>query len=659
MLSVSAARLRRVISAVVGAAALTLASAASVVAASPAQAATGAAAHVRGTQTVPVYSYENAIRESISVETPLDSDHDGVRDRVVVDLVRPREAAAAGVKVPVILEASPYYQCCGRGNESEVKQYAADGTVTSMPLFYDNYFVPRGYAFAAVDLTGTSRSLGCGDVGGPAEVLGAKAVVDWLNGRARGFHLDGTPATAGWTTGKVGMIGKSWDATIANGVAATGVQGLTTIVPIAGISSWYDYTRFNGVLRSAGYVDFLANLVGARPDACSDEIAAEQAASDDSTGNLNQFWDARNYRPSVGNVHASVFVVHGLNDLNVTTNQFATWWAGLAANNVPRHIWLSQQGHVDPFDYRRAGWVDELHRWFDFWLQGLPNGIMSEPQAQVERANGTWVSQPRWPAVGAAPQQVFLGDGDGTTGTLTNRPGRGTRTFTDDVNQDEATAVGDPSTPRDHRLVFLSGPLSRPLHFSGSPTVTLRVKVDKPTTELSVRLVDYGQQHRVDYLGPESGITTLDTQSCWGDSTATDDACYFDTEEAFTDSDVDVLARGWQDAAHHVTLRQVTPLRPGTWYTITVPVDAQDSTVAAGHVLGLVVTQSDNEFSSPNPTDATVTVDLARSRVTLPAVGPATLPAATTPPTVHTSAPAVSPKTAPRATSTHRQPEFR
>lgn len=37
------------------------------------------------------------------------------------------------------------------------------------------------------------------------------------------------------------MIGKSWDATIANGVAATGVKGLKTIVPIAGISSWYDY----------------------------------------------------------------------------------------------------------------------------------------------------------------------------------------------------------------------------------------------------------------------------------------------------------------------------------------------------------------------------------------------------------------------------------
>ena len=84
------------------------------------------------------------------------------------------------------MDASPYYQCCGRGNESEKKVYAADGTVTKFPLYYDNYFVPRGYAFIAADLAGTSRSTGCEDVGGTEEVQGAKAVIDWLNGRAVG-----------------------------------------------------------------------------------------------------------------------------------------------------------------------------------------------------------------------------------------------------------------------------------------------------------------------------------------------------------------------------------------------------------------------------------------------------------------------------------------
>jgi X-Pro dipeptidyl-peptidase len=43
-----------------------------------------------------------------------------------------------------------------------------------MPLFYDNCFVPRGYAFIAVDLPGTSRSDGFAAAGGPFDVGSAK-----------------------------------------------------------------------------------------------------------------------------------------------------------------------------------------------------------------------------------------------------------------------------------------------------------------------------------------------------------------------------------------------------------------------------------------------------------------------------------------------------
>lgn len=191
----------------------------------------------------PVYSYENAIRESVWVDTRLDGDGDGRTDRVAVDIVRPREPAQQGRKIPVIMDASPYYSCCGRGNESQKKTYDASGNVVQMPLYYDNFFVPRGYAFVGVDLAGTNRSDGCVDVGGRSDVQSAKAVVDWLNGRARGYttRTGGERARAGWSNGDTGMIGKSYDGTIANGVAATGVEGLKTIVPIAAISSWYDY----------------------------------------------------------------------------------------------------------------------------------------------------------------------------------------------------------------------------------------------------------------------------------------------------------------------------------------------------------------------------------------------------------------------------------
>jgi X-Pro dipeptidyl-peptidase len=191
------------------------------------------------TGSQPVYSYAHAVRESVWVDTGLDSDRDGKNDRVAADVVRPCEPARQGRKVPVIMDASPYYSCCGRGNEDQKKTYDTRGRVSRMPLFYDNYFVPRGYAFVGVDLAGTNRSDGCVDVGGRSDIRSAKAVIDWLNGRARAYtsRRGGTAVKATWTNGRTGMIGKSWDGTIANGVAATGVKGLKTIVPIGAISS--------------------------------------------------------------------------------------------------------------------------------------------------------------------------------------------------------------------------------------------------------------------------------------------------------------------------------------------------------------------------------------------------------------------------------------
>ncbi|MFI5491628.1 Xaa-Pro dipeptidyl-peptidase [Actinoplanes sp. NPDC051859] len=554
--------------------------------------------------TAPVYDYADAIRESVWVQTPNDADEDGTRDRVAVDLVRPR--TAPGVRVPIIMDGSPYYACCGRGNESELKEYDANGVIAKAPLFYDNYFVPRGYAWAGVDLTGTNRSTGCADVGGPYEVAGAKAVVDWLNGRVPAFTADGTPVSAtAWSTGRVGMIGKSWDGSVANGVAATGVEGLETIVPISAISSWYDYMRVNGSLRGRNYPSYLQNVVSDRLAACEAVTKSLSTDSAESTGDYNAFWQARDYRPAAGRVHASVFVVHGVNDLNVATGQFARWWDDLAAAGVTRKIWLHQTGHVDPFDLRRGPWVETLHRWFDHFLYGLDNGIEREPRASVETAPGVYTDAKDWPLPGSRAIRTPLG-----TGLVS---------YTDESLSEEA-AVANPGTVVAGRVAVRYGPLTTPLRISGTPSVQLRVRVDRPTTQLTAKLVDYGPASRVQYDVGE-GVRTLTTESCWGESTAADDACYFDVAERVVTTDHAVLTRGWQDAAHHVTLRRTTPLVPGRWYTITVPIAAYDATLAAGHTLGLVLTQSDPEFTEAPDTGATVTVDLAKSSLVLPMVG--------------------------------------
>ena len=60
------------------------------------------------------------------------------------------------------------------------------------------------------------------------------------------------------------MIGKSYDGTFANGVAATGVDGLTTIVPISAISDWYDYSRMGGIRFNTHYPASLSRHAASR-----------------------------------------------------------------------------------------------------------------------------------------------------------------------------------------------------------------------------------------------------------------------------------------------------------------------------------------------------------------------------------------------------------
>ena len=112
-------------------------------------------------------------------------------------------------------------------------------------------------------------------------------------------------------------------------------------------------------------------------------------------------------------MRASVLLSHGVNDLNVKTIHFGQWWAAL---NVEKKIWLAQTGHVDPFDYRRADWVDLLHRWFDHYLLGIDNGVQNGPQASVERQPDQWVDQSAYPAAGAVATTLRpLASCDGVT----------------------------------------------------------------------------------------------------------------------------------------------------------------------------------------------------------------------------------------------------
>ena len=264
---------------------------------------------------------------------------------------------------------------------------------------------------------------------------------------------------ADWHNGKAAMIGKSYDGTLTNGVAATGVDGLTTIVPESAISDWYDYSRIDGARRSSCRQPLpgVPRRRGHQRDArrrCARRSRATLSSLDgDATGDMNAFWDARNYLPSVGNVKAVRVRVHGLQDDNVNADQFAQWWAGLAAHNVPRKMWLLRDGHVDPFDSRRAVWVDTLHRWFDYWLWDVPNGIMGDPRVDIEDAPDVFNTYADWPLPGTVDTDAYF---QGTTATnagalgLSSGGNLDSLSFTDGSTQSENTAISTPAGAQPH-----------------------------------------------------------------------------------------------------------------------------------------------------------------------------------------------------------------
>jgi X-Pro dipeptidyl-peptidase len=516
---------------------------------------------VVGTHTVPYFDPAAAISERIEVDTGTDGDQDGDVDRIYVDLLRPDTAE----KVPLIVRASPYYGLGPRGWEQ-------------------SYFVPRGYAVAKVSLPGTDRSTGCDDVGGDLEVIGTKAIVDWANGRAKGYDADsGQAVAAGWSTGDVGMIGKSWDGTIANAVAATGVEGLKTIVPVAAISSWYDYTRQNGIPQFPGHVAYLHEYVSNFDSAyCRTLTGILQQDADDATGNYNSWWKERDYRVDASKITASVFVVHGLSDENVKTRQFGEWWDQLAKYGVDRKIFLHQLDHVDPYDEFGAHYTDPLNEWFDYYLMGLQNGVPDGPQAIIEREDGSWSTDEVWPPADTAMTKMKLAKPLGRSAGLLSTAPAGVEAKTVTIRQTtdytSDSIVSNPTQPRTDRAVFLSDQLGSALRESGTATVRVRVKVDKANAGLQARVVDY------------------------------------DGGSAY------VVSRTMADLGHYQSWKNKTTLTPGKYYTLTWEINTDDRVFAADHVLGLVLTAEQHNPTAPYQ-PVTATIKTSKSFVAFPLSG--------------------------------------
>ena len=578
------------------------------------------------------------IRQTLWVETEFDSDRNGRRDRVFVDVTRQRQTDTGGLRVPVIYESSPYFAGTS-GNRQflwDVKQelgvesprrtsqpqIAFRPTRENVSTSLVSTWVPRGFAVVHSDAPGTGLSQGCVTVGSDPEMLAPKAVIDWLNGRAKGYRtIEGTEeVSASWSTGKVGMTGTSYNGTIPLAAAVTGVHGLEAIIPVAPNTSYYHYYRSNGLVRHPGGwlgedIDFLYDFINSGDplgrDRCNAVYRDGEFARgrNRATGDYNDFWRQRDLLTRVKKIRAAVLMAHAFNDWNVVPEHSVRIYQALKGR-VPLRAYFHQGGHGGNPP------LEMMNRWFTRYLYGVENGVEREPKAWIVRENAIDADAPAaesqpagrgrgrgsmpaptpypdYPNPAARAVRLHLSSGGARAGQLTldRQREQGTEKLVDNVEvSGAALAAAETSS---HRLLYSTAELTTPLHVSGTPRLKIRIASSKAAANLSVWLVVLPWTEGP--IGPANVIT-----------------------------------RGWADPQNHRSLRKGgnydsrdrgEPLTASRFYDVTFDLQPDDQVIPAGKRIGLMIFSSDRDFTLWPAPGTELTIDVDRTLIDLPVVG--------------------------------------
>lgn len=551
------------------------------------------------------------IREDLWVETEFDSDGDGRRDRMHTAVTRPGQTGKEGVRLPVIYESSPYFA----GTSTTDKQYFwnVHHELNKIPAKHEYppqierrgtrpvistshlEWIPYGFIVVHSSAPGTGLSQGCPTIGGKPEIMAPKAVIDWLNGRAKGFTTpDGNvEVKATWTTGKVGMIGTSYNGTIPFAAATTGVEGLEAIIPVAPNTSYYHYYRSNGLVRSpGGYlgedVDVLYDFIFSNPDNCEycDSVYRDglmARGQDRISGDYNDFWAERDLMNYMGNFRAAVLMSHGFNDWNVVPSHSYRFIKVLKEKGVPLQIYYHQGGHggEPPFNM--------MNKWFTRYLFGIQNNVEKDPRAWIVReADGMANPTPYadYPNPQSSPVKMYLTAGAPGSGKLLKEKttGQGMETITDNFSFTGSSLAQAEYT--DHRLLFVTPPLTKDVHVSGVTSITIKAASDKPAVNLSVWMV---------VLPASTRATSKITEN--------------------------LITRGWADLQNAGSLRESKSLVPGQFYEMTFDLEPDDQIIPAGRQIGLMIFSSDKDFTLHPQPGTRLTVDLDATFINIPVVG--------------------------------------
>lgn len=407
------------------------------------------------------------VRYCVYVESDYDMDGDGKRDLVKAFIQVPRSAVEGNYKAATLYEARPY--CAGvqadgydHMKEVESKEYRKidfadldkevparipEGMISAMDLalkadpadwYYPdkgnnnsmvyenldnfNYYLVRGFAVVVSAGFGALGSDGFNYVGSEYERDAFKSVVEWLHGdRVAYADREGKIETkADWANGNVAMTGRSYAGTMPFAVATTGVEGLKTIVPVAGIADWYTQQNMQGAQRywpKEMLNSFLAYFCSSR---YNDETLSEKQLDDIAAFHhelsLQQlkcgfdydpdFWGTGNYRLHADQIKCSALIVHGFNDENVSTKQFEMMHTAFEQAGHTVKLILHQGPHITPTMANKNYGIlidgkfydDIVNEWISHYLYGVENGAEKMPEvlAQTNYDQKKWETESAW-----------------------------------------------------------------------------------------------------------------------------------------------------------------------------------------------------------------------------------------------------------------------
>lgn len=611
-----------------------------------------------GGEAQPVFDYGKTVRYCVYVETNYDTDGDGKRDLVKAVVNLPGERMNEEGGTAAVFEARPYitgivddsqevyaggaFDEAGMLSQPAPRVPAGTETTADMvrtadpsdwyyesPLdgqyYYDDlnwydYYLVRGFAVVECGGLGTKGSEGFECCGTDLEIDAFKCVIEWLHGdRIAYASPDSTVSVrADWCNGKVGMTGRSYAGTAQFGLAATGVPGLETIVPVAGIGSWYDYICSQGSTTRPGAIAGLTLVCSGRyldpadwrsiADRFGGYLAGLKNAEESENGDYGPFWKVHDYTIDPSRIRCSALIVHGLNDQNVRTKQFDLMYRTYQKSGALCKLLLHQGTHITPayptggyaIDVAGQSYNSLLNRWFSHYLYNVPNGIEKMAAVTVQsNIDGSWKSYDQWDdAVKKKYAFAEMPEGREKFSAVTG-------------------CESSPSVGREYSI-----PVSADMLLKGTVEVHIRAKTAAPADSdnviLETDLYDEADVPFDAYVAGVGGnkyvpVTMLQKDGAWMgggldnyDSVSLQQTSVTSAQIKSGKMDLYNPSAGYYAASASVR----TELQPDTWYDYTVYIDPTVYTVKAGHRLRLSVKVLQN--------DVNITIDNSRSYVLLP-----------------------------------------